>query len=71
MNRALTHRLTRLEAALIPATPNILTITAIASATGEIISEGHLVMYEPRNHNRRTRMWAGRYEAIELRADRR
>jgi hypothetical protein len=32
-------RLDRLEAALIPATPQILTITAIASTTGEIIHE--------------------------------
>ena len=40
-------RLNRLEAALIPAAPNILTVQAIESATGEIIKEFQVVMNEP------------------------
>ena len=35
-------RLSRLETWLTPATPHILTITAVASATGEVISENQL-----------------------------
>ena len=46
-------RLNRLEAALIPAAPNILTVQAIESATGEIIREFSLVMSEP-DHSQRT-----------------
>jgi len=50
-------RLDRLEAALIPATPQILTITAIASTTGEIIHESHLVLYPTNKRGRQTRYW--------------
>ena len=55
MNRALTQRLKRLDAALIPAEPHILTITTIAAATGEIIRESHLVMYALNKPSRQTR----------------
>ena len=54
MIRALAQRLRRLEIILTPAEPEILTITAIASATGEIISEHHLVLYPPNQRGRRT-----------------
>jgi len=57
MIRALAQRLKRLEVALTPATPRILTIRHIASATGEIVSEYHLELLEP-NRGRRSRAWA-------------
>jgi hypothetical protein len=57
MRTNLVRRLKRLEAALIPAAPQILTVTAIASATGEIIYERHLVMYPPNRRARQTRHW--------------
>jgi hypothetical protein len=70
MNRALTHRLRRLETALAPVEPQILPIIAIASATGEVIHESQLVIYPPFNRGHQARMWA-RYEEIEPRLDRR
>jgi len=71
MGRNLAQQLKRLEGALSPATPNILTITAIASASGEIISESHLVMYDSIHRGRRTNRWAAAHEEIEPRPDRR
>jgi hypothetical protein len=62
-------RLERLEAVLTLATPHVLTITAVASATGEIISEHHLVMYPPNHRSRQTRYWGE--PAQTERADRR
>lgn len=59
IGRNLDQRLKRLEFALTPATPQILTIRHIAAATGEIFSEHHLELLEP-NHSRRAGAWAGR-----------
>jgi hypothetical protein len=57
MSADLVHRPKRLEDALTPATPQILTITVIASATGEIISEHHLTMDPSNQRGGQTRYW--------------
>lgn len=57
MSTSLVRRLKRLETVLTPVAPEILTITAFASATGEIISESHLVMYPTNRRGRQTRYW--------------
>jgi hypothetical protein len=49
------RRLKRLEAALTPTAPEILTIIAVAGR--EIISEHHLVMYPTNKRNQQTRYW--------------
>jgi hypothetical protein len=56
MGTSLVRRLKQLEDALTPATPHVLTIRAVASDTGEIISESQLVMYPPKRRDR-TRIW--------------
>jgi hypothetical protein len=66
MIRALAQRLRRLEAALTPTAPEILTITAIASATGEIIHESHLVMYPPNKRSRQTGYWGESAQTAHL-----
>jgi hypothetical protein len=43
-----------------PATPTMLTVQAICAATGEVISQQHLVLHEPKRHGSRTSMWGGR-----------
>ncbi len=47
-------RLDRLEAVLIPATPEILTITCIKSETGEVFREFHLELYPANKRSRQT-----------------
>jgi hypothetical protein len=56
MSTNIVRRLKRLEDALTPATPDVLTITNIASATGEVISQSQLVMHPPKRRDR-TRIW--------------
>lgn len=51
-------RLDRLEAALKPAAQTILTIVAVASATGSVIRESQLVINDTNQRSRRTRVWA-------------
>jgi hypothetical protein len=64
MIRAISQRLRRLETALTPVEPQILTITAIASATGKVINEHHLVMYPPNHRSRQTRYWKTPAQAV-------
>lgn len=66
MSANLVRRLKRLETVLTPVVPEILTITAIASATGEVISEHHLVMYPPNQRRRQTTHWGEAPQAAPL-----
>ena len=60
MNRSLARRLERLGEELTPGTPNTLTVKAICAATGEVISELHLILHEPKRLGSGTSMWADR-----------
>jgi hypothetical protein len=57
IGRSLALRLKRLEVALTPATPQILTIRHITVGTGDIRVQ-QLELLEP-NRSRRARAWAG------------